>query len=191
MTKSDPYLGVAAVAASVDGRSFALTGGEPARQLGLLDDGEDYEPAADSLPFAGTERRGPGRPKGSINKRSADFRDYILRRYGDPLTGIADLAFRPIADIAAELGCDKLEAAKLWLACRETLLPYVVAKLPAEVAIKSEVLPQLVIGKIEVNAGEGGAAVRVTADGVQAMSIGLSEQYQGLSLDASAKSHDE
>ena len=183
MTDKPVALGVASIAAGLDPRLLPLTGGGAAP----LDLFEAYEPAADSQPFAGSvERRGPGRPKGAVNKRTAEFRDYLLKRYGDPLTGLAEVAFTPIADIARELGCEKLEAARFWLACREALLPYVVAKMPAEVQVRTQALPTLVIGTI--NVGEH-AAMEVTGEGVRAMSIAQPVQYQGLSGEPAEKSH--
>jgi hypothetical protein len=185
MADTGPKLGVAALAADLDPRSLPLTGAAP-QQLGLLaDQAEAYEPATDSMPFP--ERRGPGRPKGAPNKRTADFARYIQSRYGDLLTGLAAVAFTPIEELARDLGCTKLEAFDRWLKVRAELLPYVHAKLPAEAVIKHEQLPTLVIGELHV--GTGGA-VQLGPEGLRAMSIGPSEQYQGVSLDLAAKSHD-
>lgn len=189
MAETGPKLGIATLAADLDPRSFPLTGAAPA-QLGLLDDdqAEAYEPAADSMPFP--ERRGPGRPKGAPNKRTADFARYIQSRYGDLLTGLAAVAFTPIDELARDLGCTRLEAFDRWLKVRDTLLPYVHARLPAEAVIKHEQLPTLVIGTLQVGGDGGAAAVRIGPDGVQAMSIGPGEQDQGLSAVLDAKSHD-
>lgn len=191
MSADGPKLGIAAVAADLDPRLLPLTGAAAAApaQLGLLDDGEPYEPAEDSTPFQRSiERRGPGRPKGSVNKRTAEFRDYILKRYGDVLTGLAEVAFMRIEDLAAELGCTKLEAFDRWLRCREALMPYVHAKMPTEVAVKAERLPTLVIGAINVGGDQAG--VEITGDGVRAMSVAPREQFQGLTGGAEAQSLD-
>lgn len=171
MVGDDIRLGVATVAASVDPRLVALTG-ENSEQPELF---QEYEPAASSLPFAGSKvtRTGPGRPKGALNKRTADFRDYILSRYGDPLTGLAEVAFTPIPDLARELQCEMLEAAKFWLACRAEILPYIVAKLPTEVAVKDDRIPALIIG--EINAGSGTVGIEAGPEGVRIMSIGESK----------------
>lgn len=194
MAEGGPKLGIAALAAGLDPRSLPLTGAAP-QQLGLLDDqADEYEPAASSAPFANSaERRGPGRPKGAPNKRTAEFARYILTRYGDLLTGMAEVAFTPIDELAKELGCTKLEAFDRWLKVRAELLPYVHAKLPAEAVIKHESLPTLVIGELRVGGAGGSAAVRIGPDGVQALSIGPdapSEQNQGLGPALDAKSHD-
>lgn len=191
MAELGPKLGIASLAAAADPRSLPLTGPAPAAPAlpGLgLEEAEDYEPAGDSLPFASSQtRRGPGRPKGSPNKRTAEFRDYVLRRYGDVLTGLAEVAFSPIDELARELGCTKLEAFDRWLRCREALLPYVHAKMPAEVAVKAETLPTLVIGELHV--GTGGA-VQLGPEGLRALSIGPIEENQGLNQVLDAKSHD-
>ena len=172
MVDHQSKIGVAAIADGLDARALALTAGDSAEQAALF---EEYEPAASSLPFAGSKvtRTGPGRPKGAINKRTADFRDYILRRYGDPLTGLADVAFTPIPDLAKELQCETLEAARFWLACRAEILPYVMSKLPTEVAVKDDRIPALIIG--EINAGSGTVGIEAGPEGVRIMSIGESK----------------
>lgn len=190
MAESGPKLGIAGLAAAADPRSFPHTGAAapPAPALPGLEleaEADAYEPAPDSMPFP--QRKGPGRPKGSPNRRTAEFARYILTRHGDLLSGLAAVAFMPIDDLARDLGCTKLEAFDRWLKTREALLPYVHAKLPAEAVIKHETLPTLVIGELHV--GTGGA-VQLGAEGVRALSIGPSEENQGLSAVIDAKSHD-
>ena len=183
-----PLTGIASIAAGLDPRLLPLPAEAAGGQLGLLEEPEPYEPAEDSQPFANVvERRGPGRPKGAVNKRTAAFRDYILNRYGDPLTGLAEVAFTPIDDLARALACTKLEAFDRWLRAREALLPYVLAKMPAEVQIKTETLPTLVIGQLVVG---DQAAAEIGPGGVRVMSLGGTQQFQGLSAEPAGQSHE-
>jgi hypothetical protein len=61
------------------------------------------------------KRRTGGRPKGALNKTTHRWAAYILSRYPSPLVAMADLYARPLGELAAELGCDRLDAARLQL----------------------------------------------------------------------------
>ena len=79
----------------------------------------------DALPDEGVERTqalratGKGRPKGAINRATAEWRDFILSRYRSPLVVLAETYSRPAHDLAAEIGCTKLEAIST-ARCRST-----------------------------------------------------------------------
>jgi len=96
----------------------------------------------DELPAGAIQRaealkvRGPGRPAGAINKSTAGWRDYILARYPSPLLGLAETYARSVHDLAVELRCTPLEAAKLQHLARVELAPYLHGKMPVEIDIK-------------------------------------------------------
>jgi hypothetical protein len=81
-------------------------------------------------------KRGPGRPKGATNKRTTEWADYILARYGSPLEAMASYWARPVAVLAAELGCSAFEAARLALIAAKESAPYVHAKMPVMVDVE-------------------------------------------------------
>ena len=87
---------------------------------------------------------GKGRPKGAINRATADWRDFILSRYRSPLVVLAETYSRPVHDLAAELGCSKLEAMQLQQRAAVELAPYVHGKMPVDISISGD-LPMLVM----------------------------------------------
>src|SRR5579859_3606091 len=109
----DASLGLsAAVAATVEA-------GEPpvasAQQLPLLPSEQ-----LDLLPTAAVERhqalqapRKAGRPPGAINRSTKAWREFLLSKHRSPLEVLAETYSRPVQDLAAELGCSKLEAFQL------------------------------------------------------------------------------
>lgn len=116
----------------------------PAHQLPLFasDGAREGEGAA----VAGeVEKRGRGRPPGATNKRTEAWVDYLLARYQSPLVVLAEIYARPVAVLAAELGCDKLEAFRMQLSAAEKLAPYVHAKQPVAIQIDPSGVVNLVI----------------------------------------------
>ena len=79
--------------------------------------------------------RGPGRPKGAGNKRAEDWSKYILARYPSPLVALAETYCRDVGQLAIELGCTLLEAAKMQMAAAKELAPYVHQRLPQAVEL--------------------------------------------------------
>lgn len=77
--------------------------------------------------------RGRGRPSGSRNRSTEAWRAYLLHQYDSPLVGLAEVFSRPVADLATELGCSKLEAFRLQIVAMKELAPYVHGKMPLEV----------------------------------------------------------
>ena len=59
---------------------------------------------------ASPERRGPGRPPGSRNRRTVQWVDFLLRRYASPLEVLAQMATARVEDLKNQLGCNALEA---------------------------------------------------------------------------------
>lgn len=79
-------------------------------------------------------KRGPGRPKGSRNRRTEAITDVIRATRRDPLLVLADMAEADVGELADYLQCSRLEAAKLQAAAARELAPYLHSKQPVAVA---------------------------------------------------------
>jgi len=90
--------------------------------------------------------RGPGRPKGSRNKRTDEWVDYLLRGRRPPLLVLAETYSRPVDQLAKELSITKGEAFKLQLLAAKELAPYVHQKQPLAVQVDARGVVTLVIG---------------------------------------------
>ena len=99
---------------------------------------EDEEPVLDLLGLPSLEampkranlaRAGKGRPPGVRNHSTQYWLEYITRKYGSPLEILAQMSRAPIADLARELGCSKLDAFGEKRKAAEALAPYLHAKL--------------------------------------------------------------
>ncbi|OAN50685.1 hypothetical protein A6A05_11815 [Magnetospirillum moscoviense] len=88
-----------------------------------------------------------GRPKGSRNRRTKEMVEYLQHRYRDPLEGAFATFSRSAADLAAELGCTKLEAFDRQAHCMALALPYVHSKMPVAVNVQGD-LPMLVLADV-------------------------------------------
>jgi len=84
------------------------------------------------------EKRGPGRPKGSKNKRTEDWTEYLLNNYRSPLIMFAETYSRPTAGLALELHCTLEEAYKIQMDAAKQLVPYVHQKLPQAIEIDTD-----------------------------------------------------
>lgn len=82
------------------------------------------------------ERRGRGRPPGSLNRRNAKFRDQILALYPHPAEALARAYSTPVDQLAAQLGCSKAEAAAIGIRAAAELLPYIEGKAPIAVELR-------------------------------------------------------
>ncbi|QUM73334.1 hypothetical protein [Sphingopyxis granuli] len=93
-----------------------------------------------------------GRKPGSKNRQNRAFQEYLLQ-FG-PQPGVTQMRFlgRPVEQLAAELGCSKLEAAQLQIRCDDNLLPYFASKMPVAVAHRFE-------GDVTINFFEGGGLI--------------------------------
>lgn len=90
-------------------------------------------------------RSGPGRPRGSRNRRTQDLADYAARLGGNPILRLIEIVATPIDVIAATLGCKKVEAADFWRKCAADLGPYIEQKLPTAVQLQGANAGMLVI----------------------------------------------
>ena len=98
---------------------------------------EDEKPVYDLLGFATSEapkranlaRAGKGRPPGARNHTTQFWLDYISRKYGSPLEVLGQMMRMPIADLARELSCSKLDVFTEKRRAAEALAPYLHPKL--------------------------------------------------------------
>lgn len=145
---------------------IALAMGKRAEQLALI---PSDVAVADALgDDEAAERRGPGRPTGSRNRRTAEWVDHILGRYRSPLLFLAETYTRPVEQLAAELGCDKEKALALQMTAARELAPYVHQKQPVAVEVDARGVVQLVIntGADQALAAPDGGDDAVRIEGV-------------------------
>ena len=91
------------------------------------------------------EKRGRGRPEGSLNKRTLALLNYFLSRYRDPLVVLGETYSRPLGELAGELmailGVKELtwdqliDLLKLQNQAASQALPYVHSKRPQDVKL--------------------------------------------------------
>lgn len=89
--------------------------------------------------------RRAGRPPGAINRSTKAWREFLLAKHRSPLEVLAETYSRPVQDLAAELGCTKLEAFQLQQRAAAELAPYLHGKMPIEVEINANGVVQLVL----------------------------------------------
>lgn len=131
------------------------------------DQGLDWRADADaSLDRTDPDRaaaRPRGRPKGAINRKTADFRDwYLAQGFKDPLVAQAQfLSADPVALQAFFIEHEKtykalgkqlgkavpalIDIVKEQMACARDLAPYLHGKMPTKVEVEVEQLPMLVL----------------------------------------------
>lgn len=116
-------------------------------------------PAQD--PAAVREARGKrGRPKGARDRKTQELVAYLKSKYRHPLEALAEAWSRPVAVLAAELGCDKVKAYELQQEAAKASLPYWASKQPVAVSLEGKGVVQLIIGEVALQeAGEGESAV--------------------------------
>lgn len=130
-----------------------------AEQLSLLPSAAAAKMAGDqSADGEVAQRRGPGRPPGSRNKRTEEWCDFILGRYRSPMLFLAEAYSRPVEVLAAELGCDKLDAFKAQTAAALALAPFLHQKQPVAVEITDTGVVQLILevpAEVDLGGGDG------------------------------------
>lgn len=118
-----------------------------------------------------------GRPKGARNKRTEEWVNHILSRYRSPLIGLAEIAARPVRQLAVELemyarspstglvlyGGDGqpvlrsdalLEVLKIQKAAMAELAPYLHQRQPQAVEVQTKARGLLVIGELGAVLGQ-------------------------------------
>lgn len=99
------------------------------------------------------ERRGPGRPAGSRNRRTAEWADYLLAKYRSPLETLTAISAMRVDDLAAQLGCKPIEALMEIRLAAIAVGPYLHQRAPVAVDLTNHKAVSLTI-----NLGEGAAA---------------------------------
>lgn len=138
---------------------------------GPLDEVADLGEALFGKPRRGA---GGGRPRGSQNRQTVEFRKLFLSKHRHPVLVLADFYSVPVEELAARLGTkDLLAVAKFQKECAATAAMYVEKRQPMEVAVKQERGLTLIIGDL-AGAAQQGATIEGEAKEV--------EQYQGFRL---------
>lgn len=81
-------------------------------------------------------RRGAGRPAGSPNRSTEQWRQFLLTKYRSPLEVLCATYSRPVTDLQAELACTRLEAFKIQLDAASEAAPYLHGKMPVQVELQ-------------------------------------------------------
>lgn len=166
--------------AAASARAGELAAGD--EQLELLEapttrDGVTGEKVRAALERAG---RGPGRPAGAQNRSTAALRSYLLARGADPLMHLAKWGMHTPESLAAELGCDQLEALRELRQIWAELAPYMHSRmLPTDAQGKPPPYLAFIFG------GRGGAG------GADRKPWEYLEQIQEVTGGEPAKSQDE
>lgn len=159
MATDDPKGGRRVLSAAVKAASARLA---EAPQLALLPEDDAGPEAAVPLPVA---KRGPGRPPGSVNKRTAEFVDLALRpRYRSPLQVLAEIWSRSTVDLAAQLHCSELEAFQEQRRAAEASLPYWEQKRPMPVELNGNLMTVVFEAPTAGGGGPQGAGFTVQLD---------------------------
>jgi hypothetical protein len=135
------------------------------------------------------EHHGPGRPAGSPNKSTEDWRQFLLGRGVSPLVQMMRWSLMTPTLLAQELGCSRLEAfdrlKSLWV----ELAPYTNQQLPRAVEIAGASAGMLVLGvitaeqKADIEQNFGPEALRLVEN--------KGEQNQVVTIDATPQSHED
>lgn len=142
------------------GTHAAPGGGEVAPALLPADQGEADDARLDDvlpLGFSPLAPRGVGRPKGAKNRRTDLVAQYLVDRFGDPLTASMSIAGRPVLDLVRELrtiasdagmklGASVMDIVRFQHQCAVDAMPYIHAKRAAETFKGDPVLPVLAVG---------------------------------------------
>lgn len=120
---------------------------------------------------APAERRGPGRPPGAVNRRTAEWTAYLLGRFQSPLVAMAEAYSRPTAELARELGCTKAKAFELQMQAARDLAPYLHQRQPQAVQLDANhqvVMLTIADPGAAAGAGDGGGmTIDVVTGGTQ------------------------
>lgn len=194
MSGSDQHGLGGALRPAIEAARAEIPDGE-GEQLDLVEMVEAAEPLADR-PLLGAPskdaragvKRGPGRPPGARNRRTEELARYILERYRDPLVGLASIVSTPIEQLAADLGCKKVDAADFWRKCASELLPYVHQRKPQALQVDGRSAGALLIMDLRHQATDAGAELVLDPASARPPQ---DEQNQGLSEGETATSHGE
>lgn len=127
---------------------------------GVPGDGDQRADGLLPLGFSPLAMKGPGRPAGAKNRRTDLVAQYLVDRFGDPLTATMSVAGRPLVELVRELrivasdcgmklGATVMDVARWQQQCRIDALPYIHAKRAPETAKGDPVVPIIGIGRFE------------------------------------------
>lgn len=185
---------------AIEGTHTAGAAGESARPGSLPATVESDDERMDGLLPLGTSPlapRGRGRPTGAKNRRTDLVAQYLVDRFGDPLTATMSVAGRDLGELVRalrivasdnglKLGASVMDIARWQQQCRADALPYIHAKRAPETAKGDPVLPVLGIGRADqVNVMVTGPS-RSLEDAVE-----ISQQHQLVTTIDGEVSHDE
>jgi hypothetical protein len=146
-------------------------------------------PRADHLNLALREHHGPGRPAGSANKSTEEWRQFLLGHGVSPLVQMMRYSLMTPTALAAELQCSRADAfdrlKSLWV----ELAPYTNQQLPRAVEIAGASAGMLVLGVItadqkrDIEQNFGPEALRLVEN--------KGEQNQSVMIDVTPQSHGE
>lgn len=159
----------------------------------VLDRAEQLEllPGGQKLVTEAGRRCGPGRPKGSRNRATADLAAALGAQFGHAVIELARrYAFVPVEVLAARLKCDVLEAAEINRKALEKVAEYQAMKMPtaldltgappavvvfagdpaliqAAAGVDPAALPEVILvdGEVVENQGVGAAATAELEEG--------------------------
>lgn len=114
-----------------------------------------------------------GRPRGSQNKGTEEFRKYLLSRGSSPLASMMAWAQHTPTSLAAELNCSRERAFELLLQMWRELAPYLHQQMPRAIEVDGATAGVLILGDLTV--AERQKLAEVT--GVQALTLST-DQYQ-------------
>lgn len=98
--------------------------------------------------FGAPRKGGAGRPKGSRNRQTTEFRTYFLQQHRHPALALADVYNMPVEELAARLGCDRHDAMRIQVQAATAVLPYVERRQPLAVQMQGASGLTLVIGDL-------------------------------------------
>lgn len=101
-------------------------------------------------PFRGKMAAGPGRPRGSVNRRTIAMRDLYLRSgFPHPLLWMGSVLRMTVEDLALTLGCEPAEALDQQRKIAAEALPYIESRMPTKIAGEDgNKIPVLIMGEI-------------------------------------------
>lgn len=108
----------------------------PKEAFGWSGDQLSLLPTAPMMPKA--QNRGLGRPPGSGNKSTLEWAKFINARYTNPLIFLSETVNRPVAQLAKELKCSRIEAFKVQQAAAAKLLEYTNQKMPTTLELGND-----------------------------------------------------
>lgn len=169
---------------AVEARAGEVSGEKPAQgdnelTQGAFDIFADQPLLGELVNDAGGKRTTVGRPKGSPNKKTQEWADYILSQHRSPLIGLAEVVSTPIPQLATAMHCKRIEAAEFWRKCATDLAKYLHQAQPVAVALEGANAGMLTI--VNLSAPAAGHEQAASAFGLNMKLVEEIEQNQRVS----------